>query len=50
MNDKKAKELRKIVGFKPKDKRDYTTTLKGQIVAEGPRRLYQTAKKKIRWE
>ena len=52
MNLKKAKKMRKAVGFHPADKREYksefrkvgTSLLQGTIRASGLRRAYQAAK------
>lgn len=44
MNAKKAKALRKKLGFKPGDKRTYTKDGK-QVISTGLRKQYQEGKK-----
>jgi hypothetical protein len=45
MNLRKAKKIRKAVGFHPAQDRDYDRTSQGTVVAKGARRTYKAAKK-----
>ena len=44
MNQKKAKQLRRSLGFHPSGKRTYDTTRWGTLIATGSRREYQNIK------
>lgn len=45
MNQKKAKQLRRSIGYHPTDKRTYDTTRRGTLIVTESRRRYQNVKR-----